>query len=528
MRSIKNPFIGTASRTRSAHSALRFSQVAAGAALLALAAGCSTVPQPLSSEALGARAEQNLRQVVAPDQEPVKGPISLYEAMARSLKYNLDYKVAMMEEAVRAKELDRARFDMLPQLVANAGYAGRSNDSGSSSRSLLSGRQSLEPSTSVEREYTAADLTLSWDVLDFGVSYARAKQASDQTLISLENRRKVANRMVEDVRTAYWRAVSAERLIAKLGQLSGSVESALGDSEELARRRTANPLAALNYQRDLIDVQRQVQTLQRELVIAKAQLAALMNLTPGTEFSLVLPERSALSTDFCMNGEQMMRAALENRPELREVAYRLRINERDGTIALLRNLPSLKAFVGANYDSNDYLFNNHWSGWGLRASWNVLSVFRYPQDKRVVEAQSEWLGERERALTMAVMTQVHVSRAQFAYARQSLLTAARYAQVQSGISDQIGAAFKANQEGRQRLIREELNGMLSQVRYDLAYADMQNAFANVYTSIGLDSFTPEVSTRDSVDDLAQGLQRLWLSRQDLSGQARAGACNAAS
>jgi hypothetical protein len=127
-----------------------------------------------------------------------------------------------------------------------------------------------------------------------------------------------------------------------------------------------------------------------------------------------------------------------------------------------------------------------------------------------------------------VMTQVHVSRAQFAFARQSLVTASRYTQVQAGINDQIRSAFKAKQESRQRVIREEMNGLLAEVRYDLAYADMQNAFANVYSSVGLDSFTPEVSSRDSVKDLAGGLQRLWQSRQDASGATGVAACAASS
>jgi len=527
MPSIQRTTRTTRPRAAAPAATSRLRAAALAAASIAVLAGCSVTPAPLTKTELTLRVDRNLKSLTA-DQEPVGGAIGLYEAMARALKYNLDYKVAMMEEAVRGRELDRARFDMLPQLVANAGYNGRSNDSGASSRSLLTGRQSLEPSTSSERQTTAADLSLSWDVLDFGVSYARAKQTADQRLISLENRRKVANRMVEDVRTAYWRAISAERLIRKLTQLSGDVNNALGDSEEIARRRTTSPLAALTYQRDLIDVQRQIQALQRELVIAKAQLAALMNLAPGTEFSLVVPQRSALSTEFCLSGEGMVRAALENRSELREIAYRLRINESDGTVALLRNLPSVRAFIGTNYDSNDFLYNNNWSGVGVRASWNLVSLFRYPADKRLIETQAEWLTERERALTMAIMTQVHVSRAQFAFARQSLITAGRYSEVQGGITTQMQSAFKANQESRQRVIREEMNGLLAEVRYDLAYADMQNAFANVYSAIGLDSFTPEVSSRDSVAQLAGGLQQLWQSRQDMTGATAAAACGAAS
>jgi outer membrane protein TolC len=145
-----------------------------GAATLMLGA-CATVPEPFTADELSATAERNFAQVDV-DQEPVTAPVDLYEAMARALKYNLDYKVELMEIALRDRELDLQRYDMLPQLVASAGYAGRNNFSGASSLSLITRQQSLEPSTSQERDLFTADLALSWDVLDFGLSYVRAKQ----------------------------------------------------------------------------------------------------------------------------------------------------------------------------------------------------------------------------------------------------------------------------------------------------------------------------------------------------------------
>ena len=486
----------------------------AGAAGGTLAAsGCAILPSPLGSAEMEPRIQNAMRRLMQMN-EPVTGPISLYEAMARALKFNLDYRVAMMEEAVRGRETDRARMDMLPQLVANAGYQNRDNDAGGSSRSLLTGRQSLEPSTSVERETVSADLGLSWDLLDFGLSYARARQAADNRLISLENRRKVANRMIEDVRTAYWRAVTAHRLLDKLQQLSNSVEVSLADSVELEQRRLADPLAALSYQRELLEVQRQVQGLQRELVIAKTQLAALMNLRPGTAFELVVPARRSAAPELCAGPDALVRTALGNRPELREIAYRIRMNELEGEAAWLRLLPSLKGFFGFNYDSNDYLYNQNWVGWGMRTSWNVMNLFRYPVDKDVVRVQGEWLSEREQALTMTVFVQVHVSRAQLSFARQSLQTAARYADVQDRLLELTRVARQANRESAQKLIREELNSLLAEVRFDLAYADVQNAYANLYSAIGLDSFTPDITGQESVPDLSAALRHLWEQRRD--------------
>jgi len=57
---------------------------------------CTSVPQTITeteavSNATSARAE------ITSQQEPVTQSISLYEAMARALKYNLDHNVAMMD-----------------------------------------------------------------------------------------------------------------------------------------------------------------------------------------------------------------------------------------------------------------------------------------------------------------------------------------------------------------------------------------------------------------------------------------------
>ncbi len=480
--------------------------------MAALLAGCNVTPEPLTPSDLQTTADRNFQRVDA-DQEPVSAPIDLYEAMARALKYNLDYKVELMDEALKTRELDLSRYDMLPQIVASAGYAGRNNFSGASSLSLITRRQSLEPSTSSEKNLYTADLTLSWDVLDFGLSYVRAKQKADEVLISQERRRKVANRIIEDVRSSYWRAVSAERLLTKLQQLEDSVSTTLENSERLAERRLSAPLTALTYQRELIEIQGEVRRLQRELVIAKAQLAALMNLKPGTEFSLVLPNRGIAMPDVKYTGEDMMMTALQNRSELREVSYRQRINAKELDAALLSALPSFRGILGVNVDSNDFLYNNDWFQWGARASWNVLNLFRYPAQKKAVKAQDDLLQQRELALTMAVITQVHVARARFGHLSEELGTANHQMRVQDKIMAQIRAGHKAGAMSQQTLLREEMNTLVSEVKYDIAYAEAQNAYANLFGSMGIDDFGPDITGKEDVTTLRGSLAKLWNDRE---------------
>ena len=262
--------------------------IAAGSA--AILSACAVSPDPLTQEELAiASADYSAR--AAAGQEPISKPIDLYEAMARALKYNLDHHVEIVQTALRVAELDLSHFSLLPNAVANTGYAERDNFSASSSLNLVTKEPNFGASTSQEKRLTTRDITFSWSILDFGLSYVRARQAADKVLIAEEARRKAVHRLVEDVRTAYWRAVSSERLMTRLRALEGRTQKALQSSRTLSAGGESSPITQLTYERELVEMKRTLQELERDLSIAKSQLAALMNLTPGTRFSIVVPAR---------------------------------------------------------------------------------------------------------------------------------------------------------------------------------------------------------------------------------------------
>ena len=146
-------------------------------------AGCAVVPEEVTPEELADYA-WNKHQSIDLDQEELDGPVSLYEAMARALRYNLDRRVEQMEVSLRERQLDLAHHDMLPKVVANAGLDKRNNYSGGRSVELLGAKRvgdvSLRSSTSSERDVRRADITFSWHILDFGLSYVRAKQSANR------------------------------------------------------------------------------------------------------------------------------------------------------------------------------------------------------------------------------------------------------------------------------------------------------------------------------------------------------------
>ncbi len=476
-------------------------------------ASCGVSPAPLTTGQLATQASDQLNRVAA-NQEPISGPVSLHEAMARALKYNLDFRVETMQQSLRVTELSLAHYNMLPNLVANSGYAARNNYLSTGELNLKTGNETEPRATSQERGILTADLTFSWSILDFGLSYIRAKQAADRVLIAEESRRKVVQRIIEDVRTAFWRAISSERMAKKLAELESRTRTALENARWLHTKGDTSPITALTYERELVEIKRTAQELQRELSVAKTQLAALMNVPPETTFSLSGPELGEKPPPLGDDAQSMTEFALQHRAELRDVTYQRRINKLEAQAALLELLPGIQLYAGENFDDNKYLLHGNWLTWGAKASWNVMRAFQYPTKRRVIDAQDQLLDARSLALTMAIMTQVHVSRIRYGLVSKELATARDYLDVQTRLVTQIRNEAKAERISEQTLIREEMNTLVAEVKRDIAFASVQNAYANIHSSAGLDPYGEFVDVSLGVKELSEKLRQYWLERGD--------------
>lgn len=474
---------------------------------------CAVTPAPLTGIELSENAESRLNGVVH-EQEPISGPIDLYEAMARALKYNLDHHVEIYESSLRIAELDLSHYSLLPKIVGSAGGDRRNNFNASSSLNLATGNQNFGASTSRDRDIRERDLEISWDVLDFGLSYVRARQTADKVLIARENKRKVIGRVIENVRTAYWRAISAQRLMSRLRRLESRARRALRETRGLANDRQTSPITALSYERELVEIKGTIRELQREVSVAKSQLATLMNVVPGTEFRVRRPSRYNGRLRLKKPLRDMVWSAMVNRPELREVTYRQRINVHEAHAAMLELLPNFRLFASTNYNSNSFLLNNHWLEWGAKASWHLLNVMQYPAKRAVIEAQDDLLRKRALALTMAVITQVHVSRIRFYHYARELSTAHEYLDVQRRLVQKMRVEAAAGRISEQTLIREEMNTLVAEVKRDITHAGLQNAYGNVFASMGLQPVSDEVDLELDVKSLASSLRKLWKKRGD--------------
>ena len=469
--------------------------------------GCMTMPSPVTKEEIEGRVSQDLRALLR-EQEPIEKPIDLYEATARALRYNLDAKVKAMQAALAHQQLNVAHYSLLPQVAVNAGFDGRNNFAGGGAQSLLDGRPILEPFTSMDKNVFSGNLSLSWDVLDFGLSYIRAKQAGDNMLSAEEERRRIAVRLLQDVRSAYWRAVSAERLLPQVQQLDSMIEKALSQSQAIVERKLQTPLTPLNYRRDMLNIQREVQKLIRELSTAKIQLASLMGLPPGSTFDVQQPSRHATTLPDHLDAEKLEQQALEFRPELRTIDYQKRINAKEAKATLLELFPSMKLQFGGYYNSNSFFLYQNWLNYAAQVSWNLMGVFRVPAKLKAVEAQRAVLDAQSLALTMTVLTEVHVGAAQFVLAQDELGNARQYQDTQHAIVEHTQSLWITNSASDLVLLREKVNHVLAEVRLDVARAGVETAYATLRAAIGEEAVPPSIPDQ-TLSGLADSLRQLW-------------------
>ncbi|MGJ7517369.1 TolC family protein [Pseudomonas baetica] len=476
-----------------------------------LLSACSSLDPKPSTE------EENRQRILADQsrmysgQEAVTTPITFYEAAARALKYNLDYRLKLMESALASDLRDVSSHEMLPRLVASAGYAGRNNDSGGTSIGIEDREVSLRASTSEERYRELYGLGLSWSLLDFGVAYYRTQQKSDQILMAEERRRKVAQNVLQDVRNAYWRALGAQRLMPEVDKLLARTHSALTSAREAENKGLLPRQEILAYQRALLDSIYLLTVRRQDLEFAQAELAALMSLPPGSKMVLADNTEPPLP-ELHQSMAQLEQLSMENRPEIMEEWYRKRVNQKDLDIAKAQLWPNVSFDYGYKYDSNKFNYNSDWMGTGVQVSMNLLRLLQLPSLNAAEKSQSETDDTRRVALSMAILTQVRVGALRYQLARQEVEFTDESLRVDRSLLDYAQAAKTGALGSELEVIRAEGRFLLSRYQREAAFSSAQAAWGRLYNSVGLDVLPNEIDKHD-IKTLAREIQNT-LSKQE--------------
>lgn len=460
-----------------------------------LIAACAITPEPISQEERLVRAQQD-RVASFQGVEPVTRPITLADAMARAIQYNLDHKLKRMEEALALGQTQLSEKDFLPKLTAQAGYMSRSNQSGASSISLISGVQSLEASSSAQRESAEADLSIAWNVLDFGLSYIRGKQQADRYLVSQERRRKVIHDILQEVRQSFWRAVTAQRLMPELDAFLTEARRALADSRRAEKQLLQPPVQALEYQMGLLETIYQMTTLQRDLSVARTQLAALINLELNSAFTLEIPADAMESVpQFPSDMQALEEMALLFRPELREEDYLTRIDSAETRLALLQLIPGVNLSGSYNSSTNSFLYHQNWIQGTLQVAWNLINLVKAPELMTVAEAKGQIAHARRLSMGVAILTQLHVAKIRYDQTAEEYTILQQMSQVAERVYQHANHAQASETKTELERIQSQARALYRRLQKELAYAELQNAAGRLYLSVGVDPLPAQVEAQ---------------------------------
>ena len=460
--------------------------------LIALTSCSSRSPEPLAIDTLEISAKEDIKKIseIREQNEILKNnlDIDLYKAIALAIENNKDIKIKLFETALANQQLEDIKFDMLPSMSADAGYTGSEKYQSSTSATVGSndtaGSKGSSFSTSRTKDVFEQNVGFAWNALDFGLSYIRAGQSADRYLIAKEIEKKSTNNIAKEVIQAYWNALSAQKLIKKYDPLIKKVNQALGDSRKIEEMLLQKPMDALLYQKELLDIKRALISQRQTLINAKITLGGLMGLLPNQEYNLVKTSKPINILD--MKLKNMERHALINRTELLENRYQERISLAETKAGIRSLLPSFNLNASYTSSSNNYLQNKQNFEYGSSIGANLLNVFRAPSIKKVNEANTAIIREQRLALSMAVLSQVHLANIDFQMSMEEYETADRYYSVSKKIANQVRNAQKIARFGDLEIIREDASSLVAELRKDIAFAKMQYSVAQVYTSVGVD------------------------------------------
>jgi outer membrane protein TolC len=463
---------------------LRLSLIAVSCAVLS---ACAIKPVPLGT------AEQKLqlsidREIARKDVEVLSEPLTLDQAIARAIKYNLDHRVRMMEQAVAIGQLDLSRFDMWPQIMASAGYSTRNKPLITEATNSVTGQPSLsDPFISSAQSFWNVSLGLSWNLLDFGAGYFNAKQNADRVLIAGERRRRAMHLLMVDVQNAYWRAASAQALKEDIEITVRLAEDALKNSQQAEKSEVRQPIDAVRYQKNVLENLRNIDIIQSELGTAQIELANLINLPPTTEIKFAPPPFQGIKTGVTALPMSMLEeVALINNADLRESFYNVRIVAADTRKAMLRMLPGINLNWGPNYTTNSYIINQAWNAGAVSLSWNMLNTLMVPAIKKQGEAQEDLAVQRRMAMQMTVLGQVHLARLQYENAARVLDRSSALASADRKIEKFTKDGASSGTQSQAEMVAAQSVSIISEMRRYQAIAQLYAANGRLQASLGFE------------------------------------------
>ncbi len=444
--------------------------------------------KPLTPADVQSRVDEDIKKVY--QQDDISGALTVEEALARGLRNNLDLRVAEMDELISREDVTLAMLQALPSMSMKGQRIGRSNPGGSSSFSLLTNTQSLQPSISQDQYRNLYQLNAEYNFLESGLAIGRSRNASDQQLVAAERRRKVYQSVVQDTYSAFWRAAVAQETLPIIQNLLAETEKQRANLDEQRRLGIVVQGQVQQAKTDLQARRQQLIGLQQSMALAQTELKTLIDYPLSKSLVLDLGGRSWQGDDslpkIAGKIEDYERTALYNRPEVREEILKKRISVRDIKLTILETIPGFELLVTQNYDENSFLSYHKWTDGIATISASINKLITLPARHNRAEKSDLLADKRREALLAAVITQVHVARARYDFLsllyNENLQAAGN---AEANLKRAINLKDTGMMSGAEQL-NIKIDSQVALTNRAFAYADAQDAYGRFINTMGVD------------------------------------------
>ncbi|MBN1257256.1 MAG: TolC family protein [Planctomycetes bacterium] len=428
-------------------------------------------------------------------------PLGEAEVVAFVLQHNLEAKLQEREIAIQRELQTGAWLKLLPSLTANYDYTKDSQYSASSSINLETGEASLTNSYSAEKESEKYGLSAVFNVLDFGMSYYLARQASSQTAITELQFQRTRQNLALDASRLYWRCIvtreAAQQALDFITEIKTRQEKLVQRLEDQTIERSTG----LAQRKKLMDLAMQLQAFVQDWEGSRTELGRLMGLDPNTKFELAAVEVPFITEYEKYNVQALEEEAVLSRPELYQEDLQEGISQYNARIAILRMLPSPGLLLRHNWDDNPHLNSNYWYTTGVNASWDLLSIPQHYLTHQAENLRTEFIKERRMAVAVGILTQLHMTLIQYQTAAERCLATAEINRVQQELVEVTEQLVSGGKETTALLLMKRIDKFLAHSAYRQAYADLQVLTAQIANVVGRN---PEISVSQMPADMLAG------------------------
>lgn len=266
-----------------------------------------------------------------------KENISLPLAMEYAVCQNPRLKAGYLSTQVSSAQYGQSLSSYMPDISGSA----RLSHSGSKKDGF----------SSEDSSNSSLSLSLNWLVFDFGGRTATSDKFELYLKSALSTYDNSLQSLLYSVADTYWAVLSAEEKYEGLQESEKSYQK----SFEEANSRYELGLVPLSDKLQAETAYKQAQlasnVARKNIALQRGNLANLLNLPPYTHFKLVRPSKKITDKDDVGKIENLIKTALEQRPDFKAATQKKEASLQDVRIAKSEWMPSISASASGSIDN---------------------------------------------------------------------------------------------------------------------------------------------------------------------------------